>query len=216
MSGAARTTDARAKRSRDSQAVAPVVLVLHGPSGVGKDSVIDLLRERTGIHRPTSSTSRLPREGEVDGVDYHFLTRDEFVDRIAEGRFLEWAAVYNDFKGVESAEITAPLAEGRDIIIRTDVQGARTWRDKLDGAVFVFLMAEDRDALRARLINRGSEDGDSLAARLEELEAELADIPNNDHLVINHHGRLEEAVDQIIAIIEAERAKPNRKAPRLR
>ncbi len=194
----------------------PVVIVLHGPSGVGKDSLIAALQARIAIHRPTSSTSRAPRKGERDGIDYHFLTRDEFGRRIAAGQFVEHATVYDDLKGVEAYEITRPLAEGRDMVIRTDVQGARTWREQFEGAVFIFLMAEDREALRARLIARESEDAESLAARLAQLEEELADIPNNDHLVINHHGKVAQAVDDIIVIIEAERAKPHRPAPRLR
>jgi guanylate kinase len=200
----------------DSPALAPVVIVLHGPAGVGKDSVIDELRRRTGIHRPVSSTTRSPRKGEVDGVDYHFLPRTEFERRIAAGDFIEWANVYQDLKGVEREEIERPLAEGRDMIIRTDVQGARTWRDQMAGAIFVFLMAEDREALRARLIGRDSEDGESLAARMAELEEELADIPNNDHLVINHHRQLQRAVNEIVAIMDAARTDTTRLAPRLK
>ena len=193
----------------------PVVIVLHGPSGVGKDSVIDELRRRTGIHRPTSSTSRKPRKGEVDGVDYHFHPRKEFERRIAAGQFVEWATVYKDLKGVERYEVERPLSQGRDMIIRTDVQGARTWRTQMEGAIFVFLMAEDREALRSRLIRRASEDGESLEVRMAELDEELADIPNNDYLVINHHGQLSRAVDEIIAIMDDARRDTTRTAPRL-
>lgn len=193
----------------------PLVIVLHGPSGVGKDSVIDRLRERTGIHRATSSTSRLPRPDEVNGNHYHFLSEAEFQQKIEAGDFAEWAKVYEDYKGLERSEIEEPLAEGRDVIIRTDVQGARTWRQKLEGAIFIFLMAEDREALRARLISRNSEDAGSLATRLAELEEELADIPNNDYVVVNHHGLLDEAVDEIAGIIQRERTRQDRAAARL-
>ncbi len=193
----------------------PVVIVLHGPSGVGKDSVIDLLRSRTGIHRATSSTSRLPRSGEQDGNHYHFLTAEQFERKIEAGNFAEYARVYGDWKGLERSEIEGPLREGRDVIIRTDVQGARAWREKLEGAVFIFLMAEDRDILRTRLVERGSEDGPSLTRRLEELEEELTDIENNDYVVINHSGRVSEAADEIAAIVARERANPARPMPRL-
>ena len=118
--------------------------------------------------------------------------------------------------GVAKDEIEGPLSRGQDVIIRTDVQGARAWREQLDHAVFIFLMAEDREALRARLIGRGTEDEGDLQARLDELEEELADIPNNDHTVINRHGGIEEAVSEIEAIIERERANGSRPAPRLR
>lgn len=193
----------------------PLVIVLHGPSGVGKDSVIDLLRERTGIHRATSSTSRRPRENERDGNHYHFLSAIEFERKINAGAFAEWAKVYSDYKGLERAELEGPLARGEDVIIRTDVQGAQTWRKRLEGAIFVFLMAEDREALRARLIGRGSEDSVSIERRIAELEAELDDIENNDYIVYNRHGELTDAVREIEGIIERERRNPSRPAARL-
>jgi guanylate kinase len=183
---------------------------------VGKDTVIDRLRERTHIHRATSTTSRPPRHYEEDGIHYHFVSEDAFQRKIDAGDFIEYARVYEQWKGVERREIEDSLERGEDVIIRTDVQGARTWREKLEGGVFLFLMAEDKDALRERLVSRGSEDEGSLAVRLAEFDAELADIDNNDYVVINRHGRLEEAIDEIAVIIERERANPARPEPRLR
>lgn len=193
----------------------PLVIVLHGPSAVGKDSVIDLLRERTGIRRATSSTSRAPRENERDGNHYHFLSRSQFEEKIKRGDFAEWAIVYDDYKGLERHELEGPLSRGEDVIIRTDVQGAQTWRDKLEGAVFIFLMAEDRDTLRSRLIGRGSESGVAVARRVAELEAELADIGNNDYVVYNRHGKIDDAVREIEEIIAQERKDPARPPARL-
>lgn len=194
----------------------PLVLVLHGPAGVGKDSVIEKLQERTGIKRATSSTTRRPRKGEQHGRDYYFLSWKEFEDGIAAGDFVEYAVVYNDYKGVHASEVKRLIDSGEDMIIRTDVQGARTWREKLEGGVFIFLMAEDREALRARLIGRDSETVDSIERRLAEIDEEIDDIPNNDYLVYNHHGRLDDAVAEIEAIMERERDNPSRPGPRLR
>ena len=193
-----------------------VVVILHGPSGVGKDAVVDALRERIGIHRATSTTSRAPRKGEENGVHYHFVSREKFEEMIAAGEFAEYAKVYQDWKGLERRELFDPLEEGRDVIIRTDVQGARHWRQVMEGAVSIFLMAEDREALRARLIARNSEDPESLARREAELHAEMDDIERNDYVVLNRQGRIAEAVDEIAAIIEQERKNPDRPDVRLR
>ncbi len=193
----------------------PLVLVIHGPAGVGKDSVIEKLRQRTGIHRATSSTTRAPRMGERDGVDYHFLSWNEFERGIEAGEFVEWARVYDDLKGVHTSEVTRPIEAGEDLVIRTDVQGARTWRKKLRGAVFIFLMAEDREALRARLEGRGSETVDSLDRRLAEIDEEIADMPNNDYVVYNNHGGLDAAVAEVERIMTTERTNPKRPVPSL-
>ena len=188
----------------------PLVVVLHGPSGVGKDSVIDGLRHRTGIHRATSSNSRAMREGERESVDYHFLSREEFQRKIDAGDFIEYAHVYGDFKGLERRELEGPLAEGRDVLIRTDLQGARALRGMLRGAVFVLLTAESREALHARLTARKSESEESLARRIAEVDAELADAPNNDYIVVNREGALDEAVEELVRVIERERGNPDR------
>jgi guanylate kinase len=193
-----------------------VVVVLHGPSGVGKDSVVEALKERIGIHRATSSTSRPPRDYEIDGVHYHFLSEQDFEEKIARGDFAEHARVYDQWKGLEKSELMAPLERGQDVIIRTDVQGARHWRETLEGAVSIFLMAEDREALRARVLARGTEDGESMARREAELEAELDDLEHNDYIVLNRHGDLEGAIDEIVEIIERERVNPDRPDVRLR
>lgn len=191
------------------------MLVLHGPSGVGKDTVINALRQRTGIHRATSTNSRLPREGECDGVDYHFVTPDEFLDRVEQGRFAERALVYGDLKGLEREEIEGPLAKGQDVIIRTDVQGARHWRKRLPGCVTVLITAEDTETLMNRLRDRNTDGEAELNRRFREIEEELADAANNDYQVKNYHGRHEEAVEKLVEIIERERANAERPIPHL-
>ena len=188
----------------------PLIVVLHGPSGVGKDSVIEALRKRTGIHRATSSNSRPMREGEADGVDYHFFGREEFERKIAADDFIEYADVYGDYKGLERRELEDPLAREEDVLIRTDLQGARTLRELLRGAVFVLLTAESREALHERLTARETESPESLERRHAEVDAELDDAPNNDYVVVNHEGRLDDAVEELAGIIERERVNPER------
>ncbi|MEO6397882.1 MAG: guanylate kinase [Tepidiformaceae bacterium] len=194
----------------------PLVIVIHGPAGVGKDSVIEELNKRTGITRATSATTRAPRKGEKHGRDYYFLTRAEFEAGIADGAFVEHAIVYDDYKGVHASEVSRLIGSGKDMIIRTDVQGARTWRGKLHGAVFVFLMAEDREALRQRLLARETETAEELERRLAEIDEEIADMPNNDYVVYNQHDALDAAVNEMLAIMERERANPARPSPTLR
>jgi guanylate kinase len=203
----------------------PLVLILHGPSGVGKESVIGGLQKATGIHRATSTTDRPPRQGERDGIDYHFVTKDEFLRRVKAGRFAEYARVYDDWKGLERSEIEGPLARGEDVIIRTDVQGARTWRSLLDGAVSVLIVATDpgrpaaehKRITESRIRRRQPEiSATELDRRLREVDEELADIPNNDYVVVNHHDGLDSAVGDILAIIDAERRNLARPVPWLR
>lgn len=202
----------------------PLVLILHGPSGVGKESVIEGLQKALGIHRATSTTDRLPREGEHDGIDYHFVTTAEFERRLAAGAFTEYARVYEDWKGLERSEIEGPLERGQDVIIRTDVKGARHWRQTLEGAVSIVIIAAGhrtpaeyhKTITRARIVNR--EPAIPLArlqTRLDEVDEELADVEHNDYVVVNHHNGLDSAVAEILAIIEHERANPLRPAPRL-
>lgn len=207
----------------------PIVLVLHGPSGVGKDAVLAELLPRTGFVKPVSTTTRRPRPGEVDGIHYHFVSREAFEQLIANGDMVEWAEVFQrgdppvaNLYGLQRKDVLPLIEAGRDIVIRTDVQGARTWRRRLPGAVTVLLMAEDREALRARLIARelehhnGAPDPEELAARIAEVEAYIADEPHNDYVVLNRHGRLLDAVAEIEEIISRERANPARPYPQLR
>ena len=203
----------------------PLVLVLHGPSGVGKESVIEGLQNALGIHRATSTTDREPRDNEIDGVDYHFVTRTKFEQMIKAGAFAEYARVYEDWKGLERSEIERPLRRGQDVIIRTDVNGVRHWRKTLEGAVTVVIIAAGhktpaeyhKTITRARIVNR--EPHISLAklqTRLDEVDDELADADNNDYVVVNQHNGLDSAVAELLAIVAYERANQARPTPRLR
>lgn len=202
------TLEALAQRPRP-----PLVVVISGPSGAGKDSLIRRMKERqVPFHFVVTATSRPPRPGEVDGVDYHFLSREQFEAGIRAGEFLEYAVVYGDYKGIPRWEIENALASGKDVILRVDVQGAATLRRLIPQAVFIFVIPASREELIARLQARGTETPESIARRLQAVEEELRHWAEFDYVVVNRDQRLDEAVDDILAIIRAEhhRAHPRR------
>jgi len=189
----------------------PLVLVVSGPSGAGKDSVVRRLQERHGsLHFVVTATSRRPREGETAGQDYHFFSCDEFKDRVARGEFLEHALVYGEHKGVPRWEITRALDSGEDAVLRVDVQGARSLRQALPEAVFVFVMAESEEEHLRRLLKRGSQKEESFEARRARLWDEIGHLPEFDYLVVNRRDGLDQAADDMLAIIRAEKSRVRR------
>jgi len=191
----------------------PLIVVISGPSGAGKDSLIRRMKERQfPFHFVVTATSRPPRPGEIDGVDYHFLSRERFEAGIRAGEFLEYAIVYGDYKGIPRWEIENAIASGKDVILRVDVQGAATLRRLIPEAVFIFVIPASREELIARLQARGTETPESIARRLRAVEEELQHWTEFDYVVVNRDQQLDEAVDDILAIIRAEhrRAHPRR------
>lgn len=194
----------------------PKVLVVSGPSGVGKDAVIRRLQERRpDLHFVVTATSRAPREGEVDGVDYHFVGRGQFEEWVERGELLEHAVVYGEYKGIPRAQVEAALKRGTDAVLRIDVQGAATVRRLIPQAVSVFIVAESEAALVRRLVARKTEPMDNLMVRVETARAEVARLREFDHVVVNREGELDACVDGIVAIIEAERSKVHQEPVKL-
>ncbi len=153
-----------------------------------------------------SATSRPPRAGEVDGVDYHFVTREEF-ERVRDaGGFLEWFDVYGQLKGTPQAPVEAALAAGRDVLLEIDVQGALAVKDRFPDALLVFLAAPSREEQEARLRGRGTDDPEQLARRLQRARAEEALVDRFDAVVVNDD--VERAVGEVAAILAARRAGP--------
>jgi len=186
----------------------PLVIVVSGPSGAGKDAVIAGLREkRPSMHFVVTATSREPRATECHGVDYYFISRAEFETGLAEGRFLEWDEHFGNLYGVPRDEVTDALSCGQDVVMRVDVKGARTLRGLLPEAVFVFVIAESEQEHLRRLQARGSEDEDALARRIARLQQEMACLPEFDYVVVNRCGRLDEAVSLLDSIVCAEKAR---------
>lgn len=183
----------------------PLLVVISGPSGVGKDAVLKALQQRgLMLHYVITMTSRAPRNGEVEGVDYFFVSREGFEALIEQDEFIEYANVYNDYKGIPKSQIRQALASQRDVILRVDVQGAKTLRSLCPDAVLIFLIPSNEKEWLERLRSRKSETAESLALRLETAKKELENLGEFDYVVVNAQDRLKETVDTIEAIIRAE------------
>lgn len=187
----------------------PLIIVISGPSGVGKDAVIKRLREvRENIHFVVTATSRPMRPGEVHGKDYFFVSKDEFLSMVERDELLEHALVYGDYKGIPKQQIREFMAKGCDIVLRVDIQGAATLRRILgDSAVFIFVVAESEYAMVNRLIGRKTETAEMLLVRIATAREEVKHVSNFDFVVVNADGQLESAVKLVESIIDAEKAK---------
>ncbi len=190
----------------------PVVMILSGPSGVGKDSALDAL-EKLGVtfHRVVTATTRPPRPGEVDGVDYHFVSVTRFAEMIENDELVEYAIVYNDYKGVPKSEIAGPLKQGIDVIMRVDVQGAETMAKKMPGAVTVFLTTSTEEEMISRLKERKTDSDEQIAIRIAYARKELEMLPKFQYAVVNRHDKLEETARVLWAILTATRARTDYK-----
>ncbi len=186
----------------------PLLVVLSGPSGVGKDTVRNRMRELGyPLHFVVTATDRPRREGEIDGVDYHFLSTAEFKRMLKEGEFLEHALVYGQHKGIPKEEVRQALARGQDVLLRIDVQGARSIERLAPEALLIFLSPSSMEELMGRLRERKTETGKDLERRMATAREEMRALPEFDYLVINRNGHLDEAVEEIMAIIRAEKCR---------
>jgi guanylate kinase len=183
------------------------VFVITGPSGVGKGTLIRGLMERIdGLELSVSATTRAPRPGENDGVDYHFLTREEFDRRVADGEFVEHADYAGRSYGTLRSELEQRIAAGTPVVLEIEVQGARQVRAAMPEALQVFIAPPSLEALRTRLIGRGTDDPEEVERRLRVAEEELKAQPEFAHVVVND--RLEDALERLTAIVAGELAQP--------
>ena len=188
----------------------PLLIVLSGPSGVGKDTVIQCMVERgLPFHFVVTATTRLPRPEERHGVDYFFLTKDEFAEMIDQDELLEYAIVYNDYKGIPKQQVRQALTSGKDVVMRVDVQGAATVRKLCPEAVLIFLTTRDEDELVSRLMARKSETPEGLKLRIATARQELKRIEIFDYVIVNEDCRLPQTIDTIAAIVRAEHHRVN-------
>jgi len=193
---------------RGTNSSQPLLIILSGPSGVGKDAVLARMKKsERPFHYVVTATTRPKRAGEKNGVNYHFLSQKAFQQMINKHQFLEWASVYGNYYGVPKDEVSPALSKGVDTIVKVDVQGAATIRKRLPQAVFIFLMPPSTQALEKRLKRRRSESSEDLALRLATAREEIRSLPLFDYVITSHQNKLDEVVSQIDAIVTAERCR---------
>ena len=186
----------------------PLLIVISGPSGIGKDAVVGLLRKTNkDTHFVITMNSRSPRPDEVEGKDYFFVSREVFEEKIANDELIEYARVYSDYKGIPKSQVREAFASGKDVVMRLDVQGAMTIRRLCPEAILIFLTASSKDEWINRLLERRSESPEEIEIRLRFAEKEYEMIKEFDYLVVNSDQHLDQTIADIQAIIKAEHLK---------
>ncbi len=183
----------------------PLLIVISGPSGIGKDTVVQGLKDRDlPFHFVITATSRPPRDYEIDGEDYFFYSMDTFEEMIEKNEFLEYAWVYSAYKGVPKSQVREALRSGEDVVMRLDVQGAETVHNLCSDAILIFLTAKSKAEWLQRLMDRRSESEDEIKLRVETAKKEFEKLDIFDYIVVNEADKLEHTLDVIESIIAAE------------
>lgn len=191
----------------------PLMLVISGPSGVGKDSVLRALKQSdVSIHHVVTVNTRKPRPDEKEGVDYFFVSREKFEEMIDNDEFIEYARVYEDYKGVPKSQIRDALNSGKDVVLRLDVQGAEKIKKLYPQAILIFLLPSNQEEWYKRLGGRRHSHEKDLDTRILTVIEELVKAREFDYLVVNEQNQLTKTVDMIKSIITSEhlRSKPRK------
>jgi len=191
----------------------PLLILISGPSGVGKDSVVKaLLRRQLPLHFVVTTTDRDPRIDEKEGVDYFFVDKPQFEQFIANDEMLEFAVVYGHYKGIRKTQIRQAMNSGKDVIVRLDVQGVKRVKYLCQDAVTIFIVPANVEEWLLRLKNRNTETPEDFQLRMETARYELQQLSDYEYVVVNARDRLEETVNVIEAIINTEhhRVHPRR------
>lgn len=180
------------------------LLVISGPSGVGKGTVLhDLMNTQTNLVYSVSATTRKKRDGEIEGVSYFYLNHDEFEQMISEDKFLEYAHVHNNYYGTPKEFVEKKISEGKIVILEIDVQGALNIKKNTDNGVFIFLAPPSLNELKKRIVGRGTETDEDIKIRMNNAKKELEYIKDYDYIVVNDH--LNSAITSVNEIINAEK-----------
>ncbi len=194
-----------------------ILLVVSGPSGVGKGTICSyLLKQSEELQYSVSVTTRQPRPGEQDGINYHFVSKEQFLNMRDQGDLLEWAEVFGNFYGTPRGTVLQSLEQGKDVILEIDIQGALQVKASYPECVTVFVWPPSTTELERRIKQRGTEDEAALVRRLQEARKEMAHVVDYDYVVVNRPGLVEQAVQEIHSIVRAEKAKVRRQAHWLR
>ncbi|QGU95259.1 guanylate kinase [Clostridium bovifaecis] len=185
-----------------------LLLVISGPSGAGKGTICKELLKKNDFWLSVSATTRSPREGEVEGLNYYFLDKSNFVDKIKEEDFLEYAEVYGNYYGTPKSKVIEKLKEGKDVILEIDIQGALRVKEAYPEGVFIFILPPSMEELKNRIIKRGSETPESLMTRFKAAYKEINYVSKYNYAIVND--RIDEAVHKIESIITAEKCSVER------
>lgn len=185
-----------------------LLIVLSGPSGAGKGTICKALLNRQKFWLSVSATTRQPRAGEIPGKSYHYITREQFKNKIKNDDFLEYAEVYGNFYGTPKSVAIEKIENGEDVILEIDIQGALKVKENYPEGVFIFILPPSMEELRNRIIGRGSETAESLVTRFKSAYQEVNYVSKYNYAVIND--TVEEAVSKIESIISAERCRVDR------
>ena len=195
----------KSEKTKTSQ---PLLVIISGPSGVGKDATLDIMK-KAGLpyHYVVTATTRSKRPGEKDGIDYWFISENKFQQMVKRNQFLEWAKVYGNYYGVPKREIKDALKKGLDVVVKVDVQGAATIKRILPDALFIFLMPPSTEELANRLQQRYGLSSAELKVRLGKAQEEMESLPIFDYVITSHTDNLELTADQVNTAITAAKCR---------
>jgi guanylate kinase len=187
-----------------------LLFVISGPSGTGKGTVVKHLLKTGKFFFSVSATTRAPRDEDINGVTYHFISREEFCKKIESGEMLEHAEFSGNLYGTPKFAVEAALNEGKNVILEIETKGALQVREKMPEAVLIFILPPDIATLRARLEGRGTESAEVIDLRMAQVKREIALLPRYDYAIVNENGKAAEAAEEIMRIAHTERLRASR------